>query len=116
MRTAPSPRTGPRAGCTTHPHRHGHPRLRRPAGRSRAGSPQPPADQPAPQTRPAPHPAARSPVAVRPAAGHRPPPPLEDPDPGPDLPARLTRQAPITAPTTADLANLIGRTHTKKGK
>jgi hypothetical protein len=30
--------------------------------------------------------------------------------------ARRTRQAPITAPTAADLANLIGRTHTKKGK
>jgi hypothetical protein len=29
---------------------------------------------------------------------------------------RRIRQAPITAPTTADLANLIGRTHTKKGK
>ena len=29
---------------------------------------------------------------------------------------RRIRQAPITAPTTADLANLIGRTHTKKDK
>ena len=29
---------------------------------------------------------------------------------------RRIRQAPITAPTTADLANLIGRTHTKKVK
>jgi hypothetical protein len=64
---------GPGLAAPPHPHRHGHPRGRRPAGRSRAGSPRPPADQPAPQTRPAPHPAARSPVAVRPAAGHRPP-------------------------------------------
>jgi hypothetical protein len=29
---------------------------------------------------------------------------------------RRIRPAPITAPTAADLANLIGRTHTKKGK
>jgi hypothetical protein len=78
---------------------------------------------------------AAAPVPVRPAAGHRPAPSLEDPAPSPHRLARLASRshrrrparvdprpgslgrritpAPITAPTAKDLANLIGKTDLK---
>jgi DDE family transposase len=134
-KTAPSPTIGPGLAAPSHPHRHGALRVHRPAGRGRAVPPRPPPDQPAPQTCPPPHPAPRPAVPVRPAAGHRPPPPLEDPEPSPHRLARLASRRhrgrcsrddprpgsprpthhprPITAPTAADLANLIGKTDIK---
>src|SRR4029450_2949203 len=80
----PTRRPSPRLATPLHPHRYGASRLQRPAGRRRAAPAGPSADQPAPQTRPAPHPAARAPVAVGPAAGHHPVPSMEDPTPRPD--------------------------------
>ncbi|EIV91207.1 Rhodopirellula transposase [Frankia sp. QA3] len=77
----PRPARQPRPGlaASSDHRRHAGPPRRGPARLRRAVHPRPPTDQPAPQARPLPRPATRTALAVRPPAGHRDPPPLENP-------------------------------------